>query len=71
MDAHIDLRGTLRATDVATGLLILREAGGIYSIDGAVCGDMELSRRTTLNLMAASGGGLLEDIIGLLGQTRA
>ena len=71
MDAHIDLRGTLRATDVAAGLLILREAGGIFSIDGAVGNDLELSRSTKLNLIAASGRGLLEDIMELLDQAGA
>ena len=68
MDAHIDLRGMLRATDVAAGLVILKEAGGIYSIDGAIGGDLELTRQSRLDLIAASGPGLLGDILGLLEQ---
>lgn len=71
MDAHVDLRGTLRATDAAAGLLILKEAGGIYSINGAVGGDMELTRRSRLDLVAASGPGLLQDILRLLEQRQA
>ncbi|MGD2142136.1 MAG: inositol monophosphatase family protein, partial [Candidatus Bathyarchaeota archaeon] len=34
IDAHVDLRGKLRITDAAAGLLILKEAGGVYRIDG-------------------------------------
>lgn len=71
LDAHIDLRGTIRATDVAAGLLILREAGGIYSINGAVGGDLELTRRSRLDLVAASGRGLMEDLLSLVEQRRA
>jgi len=66
MDAHVDLRGMLRATDAAAGLLILGEAGGIYSINGVVKGDLELTERSRLDLVAASGPGTLEDILGLV-----
>lgn len=62
MDAHVDLRGTLRATDVAAGLLILKEAGGIYSLNGDVGGDLELKRESTLTLLAASSPWLLDEI---------
>lgn len=70
LDAHIDLRGMLRATDSAAGLLILEEAGGIYSINGVVKGDLELTGRSRLNLVAASGPGTLEDILGLVEPPR-
>lgn len=63
VDAHVDLRGTLRATDVAAGLLILKEAGGIYSINGQLSGELELSRESNLTLIAASTPGTLEEIL--------
>lgn len=66
MDAHIDLRGMLRATDAAAGLLILEEAGGIYSLNGVVKGDLELTKRSRLDLVAASGPGMLQDILSLV-----
>lgn len=66
MDAHVDIRGTMRATDVAAGLIILKEAGGIYTVDGAVSGDLDLSRESTLDLVAASNPGTIEEILGLL-----
>lgn len=67
-DAHIDLRGMLRATDAAAGLLILREAGGIYSVNGAIGGDLELTRGNRFSLLAASGPGMLDVIHGLVEQ---
>jgi myo-inositol-1(or 4)-monophosphatase len=67
IDAHVDLRGILRATDVAAGLVILKEAGGIFSVDGAIGGDLELSRETKLRLVASSSPGTLEGVLRLLG----
>ncbi len=66
VDAHVDLRGSLRSTDVAAGLVILKEAGGIYRVDGSVSGDLELSRETKLRLVAASSPRTLEEIIELV-----
>jgi myo-inositol-1(or 4)-monophosphatase len=66
MDAHVDLRGTLRATDVAAGLLILKEAGGTYSVNGAVNGDFKLSKESNLDLIAASNPETLEKILSLV-----
>lgn len=68
MDAHVDLRGTIRATDVAAGLLILKEAGGIYSINGVTMGDLELSRKSNLDLVATSNSRTLEEIFNLVAQ---
>lgn len=65
VDAHVDLRGILRATDVSAGLLILKEAGGIYSIDGETFGDMTLARETDLELMAANESSLMEELRSL------
>lgn len=61
-DAHVDLRGTLRVTDVAAGLMILKEAGGIYSVNGVVGGDLEFERKSTLTLIAASSPWMLDEI---------
>lgn len=69
MDAHVDYRGALRATDAAAGLFILKEAGGTYSIDGVRDGDMMLSRRSRLRLIAASNRELLGEITSLIGET--
>jgi len=63
VDAHVDVRNMLRATDVAAGLLILKEAGGAYMIDGALDGDLELSRDRTLKLVAASTPWTLDEIL--------
>jgi myo-inositol-1(or 4)-monophosphatase len=67
VDAHVDLRGKLRITDVAAGLLILREAGGAYVTEGAPADDLELTRETTLKLVAASSQWSLEEILKTLG----
>jgi myo-inositol-1(or 4)-monophosphatase len=66
LDAHIDLRGLLRATDVAAGLLILKEAGGVYCINGVIDGDLKLSRQSKLDLVAASNQEMLENVLGLV-----
>ena len=63
VDAHVDVRDLLRATDVAAGLLILKEAGGAYMIDGALDGELELSRDRTLRLIAASTPWTLDEIL--------
>jgi myo-inositol-1(or 4)-monophosphatase len=63
MDAHVDLRGTLRITDAAAALLMLKEAGGVYIANGEMNGDIELSRESRLTLIAASNLGTLEEIL--------
>jgi myo-inositol-1(or 4)-monophosphatase len=68
MDAHIDLRGIVRATDVSAGLLILGEAGGVYTVDGVPSGDFPLTRDTHMKLVAAGSQRLLDEINSLMGQ---
>ncbi|MBS7637346.1 hypothetical protein KEJ49_00415 [Candidatus Bathyarchaeota archaeon] len=68
IDAHIDYRGALRATDAAAALFILKEAGGVYIIDGAMDNDLMLSRGSRLRLVAASSQGLLDEIMSLIGE---
>jgi fructose-1,6-bisphosphatase/inositol monophosphatase family enzyme len=66
LDAHVDIRGILRATDASAGLLILREAGGFYNVDGEPFGDFPLTRDTRFELAAASCPELMDEINQLL-----
>ena len=66
LDAHLDLRGSLRATDISAGLFILQQAGGAYMVDGRPSGDFVLQRDTRVSLVAASGPPLLQEIMSLL-----
>lgn len=66
LDAHLDIRGILRATDASAGLLILREAGGIYHVDGEPFGDFPLTRETCIEVTAASCPELMDEINQLL-----
>ena len=66
MDTHVDVRDMVRATDVAAGLLILKEAGGTYMIDGTEDGDLELKRDKTLKLVAASTSWTLNEILKII-----
>ncbi|HUV55595.1 MAG TPA: inositol monophosphatase family protein [Candidatus Krumholzibacteriaceae bacterium] len=68
LDAHVDLRGILRATDASAGLLILREAGGVYEVDGEPFGDLPLTRETQFELVAASCPELMDEINQLLSR---
>ena len=67
LDAHIDLRGIVRATDISAGLLMIREAGGVYTVNGELFGDMILTQGTRVELVAASNLGLLEEIESIMG----
>jgi len=68
IDAHIDLRGFVRATDVSAGLLILEEAGGVYTVDGVLRGDFPLTRDTRMALVASGSMELLGEINSLMGR---
>jgi myo-inositol-1(or 4)-monophosphatase len=65
LDAHIDIRGTIRVTDIAAALTILKEAGGVYSINGVINRDLFLTGETTMELIAASTPQLLEELLYL------
>ena len=67
LDAHIDLRGFVRTTDISAGLLMIREAGGVYAINGELFGDMELTQGTRVELVASSNPRLLEEIESIRG----
>jgi myo-inositol-1(or 4)-monophosphatase len=68
IDAHIDLRGIVRATDVSAGLIILQEAGGEYIVNGAPGGDFALTRDTRMKLIAANSAKLLDEINSMTGH---
>lgn len=66
LDAYIDIRGKIRATDVAAAYLILREAGGnMYDKDGQEL-DCELDSNTRLSFVAAPNENIYYRIAGLL-----
>ena len=67
LDAHIDLRGIVRATDISAGLFIIKEAGGIYMINGKRFEDMSLTRTTRVELIASSNPRLLDEIEEIMG----
>jgi myo-inositol-1(or 4)-monophosphatase len=67
LDAHIDLSGIVRATDISAGLLMIREAGGVYAVNGELLGDMALTQGTRVDLVAASNQRLLEEIESIMG----
>jgi len=64
-DAHIDIRGSLRGTDVAAGLMILKEAGGVYAVNGVRLGELELAKETNLELIASSCNSLMNQLLEL------
>jgi myo-inositol-1(or 4)-monophosphatase len=64
-DAHVDIRGTVRATDVAAALTILKEAGGVYAVQSIIGGDFTLTKETTMELVAASNRPLLDELLTL------
>jgi fructose-1,6-bisphosphatase/inositol monophosphatase family enzyme len=62
LDAHIDLRGIARATDVSAGLFLIKEAGGFYKVNGEYFGDLSLTRETKCTIITANTLRLLEEI---------
>jgi myo-inositol-1(or 4)-monophosphatase len=62
LDAHVDIRGTVRATDIAAALLILEEAGGVYSVNSAPGGDFPHTKEATMEIVAASNRALLDEL---------
>jgi myo-inositol-1(or 4)-monophosphatase len=65
VDAHLDIRGIVRATDVAAAILLLTEAGGTYAVNGEVGGDFPLTKEATMELVAASNKALLDELLAL------
>jgi myo-inositol-1(or 4)-monophosphatase len=54
LDAYIDIRGKIRATDLAAAYLIVKEAGGkLYSTDGLKL-DSEIDNKARISFLAVS-----------------
>jgi myo-inositol-1(or 4)-monophosphatase len=54
LDAYIDIRGKIRATDLAAAYIVVKEAGGkLYSMDGSKL-DSELGNNTKISFVAAT-----------------
>ena len=66
LDAHIDLRGIGRATDISAGLLIIKEAGGFYSLNEEPFGDLPLTRETHCTVVTANTERLHDEIMELI-----
>lgn len=66
LDAYIDLRGKIRATDMAAAYLIVREAGGtIYSLEEQML-DAELGANSKMSFIAAKNNDLYHIIVSTL-----
>ena len=66
LDAYIDLRGKIRATDIAAAYLIVKEAGGImYSPLDEIL-DSELSANSKMSYLAFSNHNLHDAVFGAL-----
>jgi len=66
LDAHIDLRGIVRATDISAGLFLIKEAGGVYSVNGELFGDLPLTREIHCTVIAANSKRLHDEIMELI-----
>jgi myo-inositol-1(or 4)-monophosphatase len=66
LDAHIDLRGIVRATDISAGLFIIKQAGGVYSVNDEPFGDLDLTRETRCKIIAANTKRLHDEIAVLI-----
>lgn len=66
LDAYVDVRGIIRITDVAAGLCIVREAGGLIHLVGESLDNVELTREKRLSLVASANPSLMKEILELL-----
>jgi myo-inositol-1(or 4)-monophosphatase len=65
-DAFVDIRGKLRATDVAAGFFILKEAGGIVTSPEGKPIDLKLDPKQTLKFVASGNSEIHEKILSLI-----
>jgi len=66
LDAHVDVRGSLRVFDIAASQLIVREAGGHVWITQDGSRDVILGRVYGIKIVSASTPHLLERLLDLL-----
>jgi len=68
---HVRQQGcsAMSLCSVAAGTLdvMIREAGGVYTVNGELFGDMMLTQGTRVELVAASNPRLLEEIESIMG----
>ena len=65
-DAFVDIRGKLRATDVAAGFLILKEAGGIITTPEGHLLDVKLDPKQKIKFIAAGNTQIHKTILSLV-----
>jgi len=65
-DSFIDIRGKLRATDVAAGFLILKEAGGLMTTPENKLLNVHLDPKQTLSFIASGNRLIHEKILSLV-----
>jgi fructose-1,6-bisphosphatase/inositol monophosphatase family enzyme len=69
-DAFVDIRGKLRATDVAAGFLILQEAGGTLTAPDGKPVDIPLDPRQTIKFVASANPKIHQAILNLIKPPR-
>lgn len=65
-DAFVDIRGKLRATDVAAGFLILKEAGGTITTPEGHLLDVKLDPKQKIKFIAAGNTQIHKTILSLI-----
>ena len=65
-DAFVDIRGKLRATDVASGFFIIKQAGGIVTDPEGKPIDVKLDPKQTLKFVASGNCEIHEKILSLI-----
>jgi myo-inositol-1(or 4)-monophosphatase len=65
-DAFVDIRGKLRATDVAAGFFILKEAGGTMSYPDGEPVDVKLDPKSTVKFVASGNSEIHRKILSLI-----
>jgi myo-inositol-1(or 4)-monophosphatase len=66
IDAFVDMRGKLRATDVAAASLIIAEAGGILTTPEGQPLDVKLDPKQKVEFIAAANAKIYDRIFGLV-----
>jgi len=67
LDAYVDLRGKIRTLDFAAAMLILREAGGFFSLlDSDDVDDVPLTRLKRFSIIAAANENLYTQIFSFI-----
>ncbi len=67
LDAHVDIRGSLRVFDIAASQLIVREAGGKVYLTQDWSREVDLLKIKGIRIVSASTPHLMEKILDILG----